>query len=407
MTTIDVEYELSTPAFIGGADGSPAEFRLPSFKGALRFWWRATAGAGLALNDLHAREAALFGSTTGASRLTMRLVKVAGGQSCTVPLLLPASAGRSGDRPAYGAWYLGYGVFDMKQSGAVTRAYVPPPTRVELRLTLRWPRDHANRGDPRDEAQVTDEISNALIAMGLFGGLGSKARKGYGSMVLRSLIINGQERWQCPLTAEDLARQLTKLYQSCTVHEDEPEWTALSRRARHTIIEPAAGVTPFVLLDLLGREMVRFRSYGRNGQILGRETAERLFTPDHHLAKGIRTGGHPERIAFGLPHNYGRDDFNVGPAAPRLERRASLLLFHIHLCEQRPVAVVSFLPALFLPRGRDRIKLHRTRGTSKEVPLAPPDKLWAPVCRFLDRLENKHGDRIERALGTAIKVSIA
>ena len=47
MTTDRIEknliratYRITTPMFCGGAE-QQAEFRLPSFKGVLRFWWRA------------------------------------------------------------------------------------------------------------------------------------------------------------------------------------------------------------------------------------------------------------------------------------------------------------------------------------------------------------------------------
>jgi len=47
MTTDRIEknliratYRITTPMFCGGAERQ-AEFRLPSFKGVLRLWWRA------------------------------------------------------------------------------------------------------------------------------------------------------------------------------------------------------------------------------------------------------------------------------------------------------------------------------------------------------------------------------
>ena len=37
--TIQATYRIVTPMFCGGAE-QQAEFRLASFKGVLRFWWR-------------------------------------------------------------------------------------------------------------------------------------------------------------------------------------------------------------------------------------------------------------------------------------------------------------------------------------------------------------------------------
>ena len=40
QNTIRANYRIVTPMFCGGAE-QQAEFRLASFKGLLRFWWRA------------------------------------------------------------------------------------------------------------------------------------------------------------------------------------------------------------------------------------------------------------------------------------------------------------------------------------------------------------------------------
>lgn len=39
----EFEIEAITPMFLAGADPHSAELRVPSVKGALRFWWRATS----------------------------------------------------------------------------------------------------------------------------------------------------------------------------------------------------------------------------------------------------------------------------------------------------------------------------------------------------------------------------
>ncbi|HID77150.1 MAG TPA: type III-B CRISPR module RAMP protein Cmr1, partial [Planctomycetaceae bacterium] len=41
MTVFEATYRIVTPMFCAGADEQRAELRLPSFKGALRFWWRS------------------------------------------------------------------------------------------------------------------------------------------------------------------------------------------------------------------------------------------------------------------------------------------------------------------------------------------------------------------------------
>ena len=98
--------------------------------------------------------------------------------------------------------------------------------------------------------------------------------------------------------------------------------------------------------------------------------------------KGSLRNKHPRRIAFGLPHNYGKGPAKqVGPHDKELDRRASPLFIHIHECGDTPVAVLSFLPARFLPEGRSDISVRES-----PVRQTPEPELFQPIHEFLDRL---------------------
>ena len=76
MKELKVRLEIVTPLFLGGADprGEP-ELRAPSFRGALRFWFRALLG-GVLGNDtkrIFEEESKVFGSTESSSSLTVRV----------------------------------------------------------------------------------------------------------------------------------------------------------------------------------------------------------------------------------------------------------------------------------------------------------------------------------------------
>ena len=99
---------------------------------------------------------------------------------------------------------------------------------------------------------------------------------------------------------------------------------------------------------------------------------------------GNRRNRHPRRIAFGLPHNYGKaPDKQVGPYDKALDRRASPLFIHIHECGDTPFAVLSFLPARFLPEDRSDISVGGPR-----VRQTPEPELYRPIREFLDRLRD-------------------
>mgnify|MGYP001195566045 CR=1 FL=1 len=382
-TTIEAKYRIVTPLFCAGADPDRAELRLPSFKGVLRFWWRALAWSRCRgnLGEIKRQEDALFGSTgTGQSRVLIRLDLPSGLQQIRPPTLLQASAGRV---VGEGARYLGYGVIEA--FGRKPRDARPETKAGQLtRACLRAPLEFTFRLRTRDLAPNSlDSLTNALIAMGTFGGLGAKSRKGYGSLVLRSVRINGAAKWSAPGTLDELNAAIAAFY-SGGMSDDFPEFTALSKRTRHVLL-CADTKEPLEILDLVGREIVRFRSWGRNGKILGGSIdSEKLFRDDHDLMKApcdSRTA-HPRRIAFGLPHNYGKPkDQQVGPHDAHLDRRASPLFIHIHECGETPVAVLSFLPARFLPKGNSDVSVG-----GKRVSQAPENELYRPIHAFLDRL---------------------
>ncbi|HUT44229.1 MAG TPA: type III-B CRISPR module RAMP protein Cmr1 [Desulfobacterales bacterium] len=80
MEKQEFEVEIVTPLFLGGADPQQAELRVPSIKGALRFWWRALHPH-FSLAELKKHEAEIFGdagdskNSFGKSRVCIQLVK--------------------------------------------------------------------------------------------------------------------------------------------------------------------------------------------------------------------------------------------------------------------------------------------------------------------------------------------
>ena len=77
-TEIEATYRVVTPMFCGGANPGHAELRIPSFKGVLRFWWRALAWSRQDgdLEMIRREEDKLFGSAGGGrSRVSMSLAE--------------------------------------------------------------------------------------------------------------------------------------------------------------------------------------------------------------------------------------------------------------------------------------------------------------------------------------------
>lgn len=375
--TITATYRIVTPMFCGGADQSIAELRLPSLKGALRFWWRAVMwGEVTDYRELIRREALLFGAsdqTAGQSKLRLRLVKKKLADVIKPPAIF--ERGRLS-----GAHYLGYGVMEAFRSakkgteaGQLTRPMIPGG---EFTIECRFSR-------LADDIHV-EEIRRALLMLGTVGGLGSKSRKGFGSLTLTDLCRNN-EVLNVPKAATDRLREILP----AGLQAGEPEWTAWSKNS--VVVNATANpATAAELLDKLGREQIHYRSWGKEGRVLGKES-ERNFEEDQHLCRHLQimsTGqpvsiSYPRRVVFGLPHNYGPGRNNeVKPE--NHDRRASPLFLHIDQPDDQsaPVALAAFLPSRFLPENEQIQAFGRT------APIQPKE-FWEPIHGYLDRLVGK------------------
>lgn len=391
---IEATYRIVTPAFIGGADNNTtAELRLPSIKGLLRFWWRTLAWNRIGNNvtTLRQEEAELFGSSDekiGQSKVIMRLKS---SRSLTVQNTQASQRGT-----LKGAYYLGYGAM------ATTGEFSRPAIKSSQSFTVQA---RVKNGARRHQQELIDSFR----LLGLVGGLGSRSRRGWGSLTLTELLLNGSER--SLLSFKDELRDIARGYAIRAYDPDSPpEWTAWSQLSKLLLIQSTSAETnPLILLNLIGSELVQYRSYGRmkgnrRETLTGRDS-ELRFPDDHDL---MRTQApqtrerHPDRIAFGLPHNYGkRPSDMVNPTGPG-NRRASPLFIHIHQAAEsdKCEAVLAFLPAQFLPRsekvdvGGIQVPVTRaiTAGTAYKT-----ERLWEPIFGFIDRFlgvdyEFKSGD---------------
>lgn len=326
MQTIEATYEIVTPMFIGGADPNEVELRPPSIKGALRFWWRALHwGQCLqatkndpnnALKLLHQEEAELFGAA--AKDKTTR------GQSSFLIKLTPAvnkyfqnEWPRNNDG---GAGYLGYGLDsteDKPHRKAIDTTQIcnketkqKEPPGFKLTLVLR---------KELSEDQKT-QLKQALKLWGLLGGLGSRARRGFGSVNLTELDGNA-------LTFPDIEsykKEINNLLTSITLAPPMPIFTALSTAMKIVVIKNDSHPTDYKkLMDQIGQEY---------------KTARKTVSG---LAREV----------YGLPLEglSGRSD--------KKNRRSSPLLLHIHkINNNNYIGVFSFIPAEFHPKypaGKD------------------------------------------------------
>jgi CRISPR-associated protein Cmr1 len=148
--------------------------RVPTLRGHLRFWWRAMQPASLDWRQLRVRERALWGGMGGgdgdakaskpqASRVIVRVEELHPEQP-EIDAAEPPAGGR------------GYALFPARKQtkgGQITRDTIPrlkPGITFTLRITC--PPEHL------------DEVRRAVQAWILFGGYGSRTRRGLGSLTV-------------------------------------------------------------------------------------------------------------------------------------------------------------------------------------------------------------------------------
>lgn len=362
-TILTATYRIVTPMFCAGADQHTAELRLPSFKGALRFWWRSLMWDKVKDHrELNLREAQLFGASdagAGQSKVRMRLIECEPGERI--------NQGDTLGNGLTGATYLGYGV--MNSNGVFGRqAIANGHFTVECRFSRLC-----------DDSK-TEEVRRALILLGTIGGLGSKSRKGYGSLTITELTGDTLE--------PDPSARLASVFAGKSLGGNLPDWTSCASSEHRRVVKVTSGhIRPVELLNAIGREQVLFRSWGNRGRHPEHRTldrpSEQNFNFDHDLFKRLTSGDYPHRVAFGLPHSYGKyDDQKVSTADKRLDRRASPLFIHIDQFSDdvKPSALLTFLPSQFLADGQ------KISAFGREVVFNLDDSFWYPIHGFLDRL---------------------
>ncbi|MGI6616098.1 MAG: type III-B CRISPR module RAMP protein Cmr1 [Dethiobacteria bacterium] len=373
----DATYRITTPLFMGGADTSAeikTELRPPSLKGLLRFWFRAIALPILKkCEEVKQLEDEIFGSTKKQSAFLLTIENQEG--------ITEKKSANWRNNP--GMQYLGHGVTDFK--GKTLRPFLEPGGSFTIRLRTK-------KGAPE---KITFYMPLTLQALGLFGAAGARSRKGFGSLSLESLIYNGKNVWRSPTTIEELRNSQKTLLNKIGLSTNSnslPEYTAFSRQSRIWIAK--TGTDAIELLNGIGFEMLRYRSYGREvgGKhvLPGDIDAEQIFADDHDLVlrfcrdKNVTT--HPRRVVFGLPHNYyfksSRKNVDISPAGKDYNRRASPLFIHIHRLKANSyAAILALLPASFLPPGV-KIKLSSGRHHSATVDC---DVDYSVITDFMER----------------------
>lgn len=400
--------------FLRGATHAP-EWRLASFIHVLRWWWRALALPRLG-NDIRAvkyNEAILFGRHEkgfGAGRVRFRDL------SHEIEYATDYPEPWNGDgNPNFTDWS---GLAYLRGPGVKERTQTLPRNAIRVEARVRW--DGRNiSGVNKDKCM--EILHDALLIVGLLGGLGARSRRGFGSLSLRSLTIGNNENHgpQDVASYKTLVKEIVS--RNGKTLDDNPPYTAFGSKTRIAIV--ATGHDPRALLNDLGWAFQYYRSWGQNADggrhfltfkggtkqlkhDAGNRSGSFKFTSDHAWYEDV--GGnncspapahlamHPKRVVFGLPLNHPQKPRKSAEIAPTPEskygRRASPLFFHIQqLSKNSFIGVLTLLQANFLPNGvnvRTKRGLAPRRSLACPNPVAefsvPPTPDWTAVTEFIE-----------------------
>lgn len=165
MTWERYDLELLTWTFCSGADQKRAEVRIPSIRGQVRWWFRALGGT-------WEEERAVFGGVLGdqprRSAVVMRLAEpVVADRAVNLQDLDLAKDPELG--------YLLFPLRPTKAAGDQRRGVIEPEKGNRFQLLVGWRR-------PVVEEALQTRLRLALQAWILLGGLGTRSRRGFGSV---------------------------------------------------------------------------------------------------------------------------------------------------------------------------------------------------------------------------------
>jgi CRISPR-associated protein Cmr1 len=304
---LEAKFRIVTPMFLGGANQDVSDgIRPPSVKGALRFWWRAlnwgrfaesTSCAESALILLHDEEVRLFGGSAeqgGQGRFSLGIEEEDRRRQ-------PISDWPQNNT---GAGYLAFGILP---SGSQAQGNYKPHRQgidggrlFQVRLVFR----------PNTKDADVASIKDSLNAWSLFGGLGSRARRGMGSISLCG--YNG--------SLPDLA-------------DFQASVNSVLQRFDRTPVAPFSAFSKESTFRRLSTDSDPRIALSKAGEIY------RNYRGQASALRGVA------KIPFGLP----LQDVDTN------SRRASPLFFHVQaIADKQFAACVLFLPAtIFHPKYRD------------------------------------------------------
>lgn len=161
MRTREIRIKTITPMLSHGADGKTPEIRIPEFKAAMRFWWRAL-GNFRGVQDMRKKEGIIFGDS----------------EKNASPFVIQLKDSMSITKDMKKKYVYNIEGFELKEH-----------QNINLLFKLRYP----NILNPEKNEDITEEMNlnwsfdnyiELFNLVSILGAIGGKSRKGYGSFYI-------------------------------------------------------------------------------------------------------------------------------------------------------------------------------------------------------------------------------
>ncbi len=383
MKEVNLKLKFLTPAFISGVDNrNYAEFRLPEFKGLLRFWWRAFCVDPKDTKIVFKKEKEIFGSTENRSPFLLRLEEPL--RNYIYHNRTPFNYNQPGIK------YLFYSMYQRGENFSGRSGWIFENREIPLRIIF-------------FKEEVIPDVLKALWLLENFGGIGARCRRGAGSFKITQIsgieVNSGVPEFMCQWKthgnnlSEEIKNFITEgLEKIDPPGKNLPNYTAYNRD--NFLCKVCVG-NDFnsweEAADWIGQELQKFRTHRRLNNIPAPFNNEARGL--HSFAQtGRYTGPDPiTKTAFGLPiiYNFERASLRVKASfeltGGEEGRRASPLFIKIGSIRNKYYILVSLIWSKFLPDNQEiKIEVLKGRGRGGTHQLSQPQK--DAIVYFIDSL---------------------
>jgi CRISPR-associated protein Cmr1 len=349
------EYDIRviTPMFGGGIEARKNDpitlIRVPSIRGQLRFWWRATRGAQLNLKQLKEQEEVIWGSTKLPSKVTLQVVLLEEGKSAPCAFFPPDKS----NQKLYPG-YPSYALFPFLQGKKGESEPDISVVDILFKLVINYPKEYAQ------------DVLAAIWAWVNFGGLGARTRRGCGSLYCAAFSPNLKDVANNQSFGSWYVNKLQEYSISLTGLKPGIEWAMLpTADGIKFLVAPAEPKDAWQTVIRVLQDFRQGNNIGRNQGQQNRPGRSRWPEPDSlrrisgrafHMHKNSITGnrnGFP-RAELGLPmifHFKDKQDPGDSTIQPvGKERMASPLILKPLACQENgKVKALSMICRLQTP----------------------------------------------------------